>query len=213
MCGRFLLFTSEEYEEIRLIIKELELSDNSLEQLKTGEIFPTNIVPAIISDSENKKTYKLFKWGFPNFKQLSSVIINARGETLEEKPTFRKLLLTKRCLIPACGFFEWKKSGNKKDKYLIKPERNNYFYFAGLYNTFRERSGEAYTSFVIITTEANDEMKAIHNRMPLMITSTEEAEDWLNNKAPDFKRAKSIIIPFDQKIYLENQSNQLQFQI
>lgn len=214
MCGRFILFTGDEYEEIQLIIKEIEENHrNVLKDMKIGEIFPTNLVPIIAADENNNKTADLFKWGFPNFKQPSGVIINARGETLEEKPTFKKILYSKRCLVPACGFFEWKKNNSKKDKYLIKPREHNFFYMAGLYNSYIDKSGNPYKGFVIITTEANEEMADIHDRMPVIITEKDEANRWIDNRTTDLLDIKSLIKPYQYKLSFENQEAQLQFQI
>ena len=149
-------------------------------QMKTGEIFPTNIVPVITGVSGSKKNADLFKWGFPNYKQNSGVIINARCETLAEKPTFRKLLQNNRCLIPASGFYEWKTIEKHKEKYLIRPASDKLMYFAGLYNNFTDKNGIPFTSFVIITTEANSQMSQIHTRMPVILSSA-EANGWKND--------------------------------
>jgi putative SOS response-associated peptidase YedK len=152
--------------------------------MKTGEIFPTNIVPVITGVSGNKKNADLFKWGFPNYRQNSGVIINARCETLSEKPTFRKLLKNNRCLVPASGFYEWKAIENRKEKYLIRSAPDKLMYFAGLYNNFTDKNGIPFTSFVIITTEANSQMSQIHTRMPVILSSV-EAMHWINGIIPE----------------------------
>lgn len=149
-------------------------------QMKTGEIFPTNIVPVITGVSGSKKNAELFKWGFPNYRQNSGVIINARCETLAEKSTFRKLLQNNRCLIPASGFYEWKTIEKRKEKYLIRPTSDKLMYFAGLYNNFTDKNGLPFTSFVIITTEANSQMSQIHTRMPVILSSA-VANSWMND--------------------------------
>lgn len=213
MCGRYILYTSEEYEEILGIIREIESNQlDGYKNMKTGEIYPTDLVPVITKDDKNNNVVNLFKWGFPHFNQSSGVIINARGETLEEKTTFKKSLYTKRCIIPACGFFEWKKFNRENQKYFIRPAENKVFYMAGLYNTFNDKAGTPYNSFVIITTEANEEMAAIHNRMPLIFPSKKEAHGWINNSL-NSSEINSYIEPFKNKLYYENQSNQLQFQM
>ena len=123
MCGRYAILTEEDNLEIRKIINEVNERFKDTEEItkmKTGEIFPTNTVPVNTADSYNEKVVNLFKWGFPNFKQTSGVIINARSESVEEKPTFRKILHSNRCLIPASGFFEWKLIEDKKVKHLIR---------------------------------------------------------------------------------------------
>jgi len=179
MCGRYAVFTEEENEELREIINDInERYKDDAHKMKTREIFPTNIVPVITGHLGNKRTANLFKWGFPNYRQTNGVIINARCETLHEKPTFRKLLTNGRCLVPASGFYEWKASESKKEKYLIRPTGNELMYFAGLYNNFTDKSGITYTSFVIITTEANGQMSQIHTRMPVILSSA-EATTWI----------------------------------
>jgi putative SOS response-associated peptidase YedK len=214
LCGRYTLFTDEEYKEIRRMIKDIQKEQaNNIVNMKTGEIFPTNIVPIVTNDENDEKVINLFKWGFPNFKQQNGVIINARGETLEEKQTFKKILYTKRCLIPTTGFYEWKTIGKNKNKYLIRPNKYNFFYMAGLYNTFVDKYGEAYTSFVIITTDANKEMSEIHNRMPILLTSKEEYEGWIDNSLTNLSEIKSYIHPYEYKLSLESISEQLEFKI
>jgi putative SOS response-associated peptidase YedK len=147
-------------------------------QMKTGEIFPTDKVPVITADADGKRSAKLFKWGFPNFIKPGGVIINARSETLAQKPAFSKILHTGRCLVPASGFYEWKAAEGKKEKYLIRTSDRNFFYMAGLYNSFIDKKGNPFTGFVIITTDANRQMSAIHNRMPVIL-DTPEAGSWL----------------------------------
>lgn len=214
MCGRYVLFTDDEHKEIREIINEIESSQkDKIINMKTGEIFPTNIVPIITSSVDNKRTVNLFKWGFPNYKQTSGVIINARGEGIEEKSTFKKALYTKRCLIPACGFYEWKTLNKQKDKYLIKPENHNFFYMAGLYNSFIAKNGEAYNGFVIITADANEQMSKIHNRMPIILTEKDKVNGWINNSMSNLADIKSYLQPYKNNLHFENMSTQLQFSI
>jgi putative SOS response-associated peptidase YedK len=216
MCGRYILFTGEEYEEIQAIIREIENNNEEhISSMKTGEIFPTDIAPVIARDTNNNISFDLLKWGFPNYKQSGEVIINARGETISEKPTFKKLLYTKRCLIPASGFFEWKKNDKKKDKYLIRPEAYNFFYMAGLYNFFVDKSGKLYKGFVIITAEASKDMQSIHNRMPVIMTSKEEAYKWIDN-SNTLAQIKTCIEPYKNKLFFDNlseKSQQLKFEI
>lgn len=212
MCGRFLLFTSEEYIEIRAILEEIERNHNEeLINMKTGEIAPTNYAPIITSSEENKREARLFKWGFPNFKQTSGVIINARSETIEEKPTFKKALYTKRCIIPACAFYEWKGSDKKKDKFIIKPYGYKFFYMAGIYNTYKDKNGDDYNAFAIITTAANKEMSTIHDRMPILLTSKDDCNGWLNPNMNNLPEIKAYLKPYENKLLIDNTSAQLQF--
>lgn len=180
MCGRYAVFTEEENQELREIINGInERFTKNAPKMKTGEIFPTNMVPVITANAENARAANLFKWGFPNYRQSSGVIINARCETLHEKPTFKKLITSGRCLIPASGFYEWKTLEGKKEKYLIRTSNAGLMYFAGLHNNFIDKNGLPFTSFVIITTEANNQMSQIHTRMPVILDSA-AAATWIN---------------------------------
>lgn len=204
MCGRYAVFTDEGNEKLKNIIDLLAKSQKSdpasmetsinIPLMKTGEIFPTDLVPVITLDHENRKRVNLFKWGFPNYMKAGAVIINARCETLHEKPTFRNLLSTGRCLVPASGFYEWNKAaGSKKEKYLIRASDSPLIYFAGLYGSFTDKSGIRSTRFVIITTDANAQVAQIHNRMPAIFTSRDAAL-WLTASPLSFDQ---ILKPYE----------------
>jgi putative SOS response-associated peptidase YedK len=201
MCGRYAVFTEEENEELREIINDInERYKDDAHKMKTGEIFPTNVVPVITGNFENKRTANLFKWGFTNYRQPSRAIINARCETLQENPTFRKLLTNGRCLVPASGFYEWKATANQhKDKYFIHSDCNKLIYFAGLYNNFIDKSGIPFTSFVIITTEANNQMSQIHTRMPVILSGAEAAA-WITVGNTE---NTSILRPYSSELIFE----------
>jgi putative SOS response-associated peptidase YedK len=127
--------------------------------MKTGEIYPTDIVPVITSDSP-----QLMKWGFTRFNGKGQVI-NARLETVPEKPMFRKPFAKHRCLVPASYFFEWEKRGTKKQKYAIGLQDT--LYMAGLYR-FEQKI--PLPTFVILTRPAAPGISFIHDRMPVILT-------------------------------------------
>lgn len=166
MCGRY-NFTVEQSEELREMLEELNRKIHG-KIFNTGEIFPTHQVPLIIEE-DNKTSPVLSVWGFPKFDK-KGVIINARSETAFEKRTFRDSLINRRCIIPSTGFYEWDK---EKRKYLFRLEGTNTLYMAGLYSYFQNEM-----RFVILTTEANESMKDVHNRMPLVIPK-HEIETWI----------------------------------
>lgn len=181
MCGRY--YFDINIKELREILANMK--KNSDEPYKTDEIFPTNIAPIITC-----KGTILAKWGFPNLKG-KGVIINARMESLHERIMFKNLVNTQRCIIPASGFFEWKRnpSGARlKDKYFFKNP-NSVLYMAGLYNTFQDRdeqlslfsTNKEQPSFVIITQNSNEYMGGIHDRMPL-IFNKDEMQAWLRGE-------------------------------
>ena len=200
MCGRYVVFTDEENAELIEIINGIDQRyKNEAQQMKTGEIFPTDTVPVITSAPEGSTTVNLFKWGFPNYGKSSGVIINARCETLYEKPTFSRLLSAGRCLVPASGFYEWKAADDapkKKDKYLIRTSASKLIYFAGLYGSFSDKTGIPSTRFVIITTDANEQMSRIHNRMPVILDK-HEAMAWVR---PGTIPQATILRPYDREL-------------
>ncbi len=173
MCGRFQLLTDQELKDINWIISRLE--DGQLQKIKTGEVFPTDVVPVIMLNNKHIRPWPM-TWGFPHFKG-SGVIINARSETATEKKLFAGSIRRQRCVIPATGFFEWKKNQhNTKEKYLFKLPEEPVLYMAGLY-----REDDEGGRFVILTTQANESMEGIHDRMPLILKKP-EIRSWMRDE-------------------------------
>lgn len=205
MCGRF--YIEEDNIEFKKILNEINRRyKNKIVTFKTGEIFPTDIVPVITGDSRKGRMVDLFKWGFPNYYKPGRVIINARSETIEVKPTFKKVLFSNRCLIPASGFYEWQKNGDKKHKYFIRSSGHGLLYMAGLYNTFTGNNGKPFAGFVIITTEANKQMMTVHNRMPVLLED-EEASLWLRNDFSALTDVKKLLAPYRNLLSISSQSD------
>ncbi len=190
MCGRFTFYTDKELQEIDDIVRQVS-NDINYDRMKTGEIFPTEIVPILLPEKETIVP-KLYAWGFPKY-QGKGVIINAKSETARENWTFRAALKNKRCAIPSTGFFEWDKS---KKKYLFNVPEDDILYMAGLFNEF-----EGKRCFVILTTKANDSVGDIHERMPVVLPKN-RVEDWifhfdkvndlLFNNQPDLIKSMAI---------------------
>jgi putative SOS response-associated peptidase YedK len=181
MCGRYTVFTEDEVIEMREIINEVNqryINTAELAAMKTGEIFPTNVVPVLAQGTGDVEA-RLMTWGFPKW-QDAGVIINARAETALEKQMFRSSLLQRRCVVPSTGFYEWKHEGgkSKKDKYLVTLPGEDMLYMAGFYNTFRDKLGKPFIGFVILTAEANDSMAPLHDRMPVVLSADQRGR-WL----------------------------------
>jgi putative SOS response-associated peptidase YedK len=143
---------------------------------------PSQALPVVTNTLPN--TLQFFSWGLQPFwaKDVKAVkrSINARAETITEKPSFRKLLTSKRCLVPADGFFEWQVTDHGKVPYRILLKSEELFSFAGLWDKWADKeTGEVLHTFTIITTEANEVVKPIHDRMPVML-SPEAEELWLD---------------------------------
>lgn len=183
MCGRYYIADDEMGAEIRKICKEIDTryqNTSPCVPMITGEIYPTAAVPVLVARQESSLPV-LMTWGFPKWKG-SGVIINARAETVTEKPMFRSCIHQRRCLIPANGFFEWDHTpGHPKTKFFLEPSASPTLYMAGLYSEFTNQSGEKYTSFVILTVNANVSVRSIHDRMPLIVEPGQN-DRWLHDE-------------------------------
>jgi putative SOS response-associated peptidase YedK len=175
MCGRYFIADDQEEREIKKIIAEIEKKSADAGQpitLKTGEIFPTNLVPVLTLE-----TPQAMRWGFTGF-QGKGTLINARVETADQKPTFRTPYQQHRCLIPASWFFEWKTVDKKKEKYAIG--RDEPLYMAGVYRMEKEL---ALPTFVILTMPASPSVAFVHDRMPVIVAK-EHQTLWLEQAPP-----------------------------
>jgi putative SOS response-associated peptidase YedK len=175
MCGRFTLTLDPG--ELR---EELDLGPIAAELHARFNIAPTQPV-AVVTEPE-KRQVELFKWGLvPSWAKdptIGSRLINARSETLAEKPSFRKAFERRRCLILADGFFEWAHAGEKtarKTPYYFHLASGQAFTFAGLWEIWRSPGGEDLHSCTIITCPANERIAAFHDRMPVILP---EAVRW-----------------------------------
>lgn len=180
MCGRYSLFDEQDNAEIRQIIEEVNQRYPD-QPIRTGEIFPTNTVPILTADGTGL-TPKPLVWGFPKYTG-SGVIINARAETAEEKKTFRQSLFTSRCIVPSTGFYEW---DAQKRKYLFRLPGEQTLYMAGISKEY-----DGIQRYVILTTAANNSIKDVHHRMPVILpkdklkmwaSDTDAAIDYLHSE-------------------------------
>lgn len=164
MCGRVLLES-----DFNDILKRFFIEQSEVVEFKKGEGFPGDSLPVIVN--KEKKSLELHSWGFiVNDKR----VINARAETVLEKPLFRNCFISNRCLVPVNGFYEWKRDGNKKVKHKITLNGEEIFSLAGIYRDFLDRDGKVKRCVTIITTEPNLDMSSIHNRMPVIVDKKDE---------------------------------------
>jgi putative SOS response-associated peptidase YedK len=154
------------------------------EYKKSYNIAPTQTAPILKNDDE--KNFAMAKWGLVPYwakdEKIAYKTINAKAEPLAEKPAYKGSFKSRRCLIPADGFYEWKKTRDDKQPYRITMKDNSLFAFAGLYDVWK-RSGKELLTFTIITTEPNELMKNIHIRMPAMLERKDE-KAWLEENDP-----------------------------
>lgn len=198
MCGRYYA-DDETDKEIEKIIKQVD--EKLRNERKKGEVYPTNTAP-VIKMQNNILTLTYQQWGFPHFNH-KGVIINARSETALNKNLFRTSLLTQRCIIPAGLYYEWDES---KIKYEFKRADNSVMYFAGFYNNYNTQNAQIKAKYIILTTKANQSVRDIHDRMPLILDG-DEITDWLSNTA-DIKHYLNKI-PCTLSRYTENEQLKL----
>lgn len=158
---------------------------------------PSEELPVIINDGETH--VELMRWGLVPFwakdVKMGYKMINARAETVQEKPSYRKALAMQRCIIPADGFFEWKKAGREKTPYYFFLKDHGLFGFAGLYDIWKDKEGKDLRSYTIITTQPNTLLEPIHNRMPVILEKRDE-ETWLNPDETEAARLVKLLHPY-----------------
>lgn len=193
MCGRYTFYDSSQ------LAQKYALTPKIIDQLAMPlevnyNVAPGQYMPVIVRGGQ-ENTVMMMKWGLiPSWAKDPNIgykLINARQETLLEKTTWKRLVGSRRCLIPANGFYEWQKldSGKSKQPYYIHVSSQPLFSFAGLWDSWHDASGARVDTFTIITTEPNAEMSSIHNRMPVILNHDGEAL-WLGpgSLEPDLLR-------------------------
>ena len=200
MCGRYTLRVSPaELADLFGVINQFDWSPRY-------NIAPTQTVAAVRSlESGDGREMALLKWGLIPFwakdAKIASNLINARADTVATKPAFRAALKRKRCLIPADGFYEWKPIPGQKVKqpYLISVKGVPAFAFAGLWEHWTNPEGQRVDSCAIITTDANELMQQVHNRMPVILDPGDYGQ-WLDPELQDAKAVTDMLkqFPADQ---------------
>jgi putative SOS response-associated peptidase YedK len=193
MCGRFALKTPPK------VIQEHFHLPETIVLSPRYNIAPSQDVAVIrqLSDSYPRQLDMLY-WGLiPHWsKDMKSgyKLINARAETLTEKPTFRTPFKKRRCLIAADGFYEWKHEGTTKQPYYVQLKNGSLFGFAGLWEAWKGPDGNAIASCTIITTEPNELIRSIHGRMPVIL-QPEQYDTWLQDSY-DEKTLQQLLAPY-----------------
>lgn len=181
----------------------VEIYKEILEENYHVNAFTHPLYPIATGDNE----LQAFHWGLVPFwvkseeqaKEIENMTINAKADTVFEKPSFRHSIMSKRCIVPSTGFFEWRHEGKDKIPYFIQVKNEDIFSMAGIFDVWNNpQTGEIYHSFSIITSEANSLMEYIHNtkkRMPVILSSEDE-QRWID---PDLNKEgiKELLKPFD----------------
>jgi putative SOS response-associated peptidase YedK len=194
MCGRFTIAVTMDELMTRYDIDEITSPFNR----PNYNVAPTQMIPAIMIDGEITKLDQ-FKWGLiPTWAKnpkIAYTTINARAETVAEKPAFRNAIKRKRCLIPTSSFFEWKKIGADKQPMRILLKNEDFFSMAGLYESWRDPEGNIINSCSIITTTPNELMAEIHDRMPVLLKKEDE-ELWLDPGMTEPEMVRHLLVPY-----------------
>ncbi|MBF0350857.1 MAG: SOS response-associated peptidase [SAR324 cluster bacterium] len=181
MCGRFALDSSPEKLKQTFDLKYAKGFTAS-----RYNIAPSQEIPVIVQEN-SFPVLRTMKWGLVPFwakdPAIGNKLINARAETLAEKPSFRQALTRRRCLIPASGFFEWKSSGKQKTPLYIRLKNTPLFSMAGLWEEWKNPEGKTLITCTIITVPPNPFMEIIHNRMPAIVLPS-ATKQWLGVHQP-----------------------------
>ena len=193
---------------LEIMKKRFGFDSNGITLVPRYNIGPDQVAPVVMI--EGRKVLQMMRWGLvPHWARDDAPHrrnINARAETLAEKPTFRDSFKNRRCLVLADGFYEWRGSERKNDKtpFRFTLKGGGPFAFAGLWDKWRRPDGSTILSFAIITTEPNELISPIHNRMPVILHQEYE-ELWLDPSFKDTKELSSVLTPYlsDQMDFYE----------
>lgn len=197
MCGRFTLTANIEQLMSRFDIESFLFED---EYAPNYNIAPSQSVVAVIHDGKINKMGFL-KWGlippWAKEEKIGNKMINARAETIAEKPSYRNAFRRKRCLIPADSFYEWKRNEDgTKTPMRITLQSGELFSMAGLWEQWNSPEGASIFTCTVITTAANSLMSDIHDRMPVILKPQDE-KVWLNHSMSSQKSLSDLLKPFD----------------
>ena len=178
MCGRYVLqSTLQELEK-----KYGAVPEGTFSLSPRYNVAPSAEMPVVLID-DGERVIDIYRWGlipfWANSKNTGYSMINARCETLNSKKSFKKPFQSQRCIVPASGFYEWKKSSTGKIPFYITQKSSELMNLAGLYENWKSDSGEVINSYTIVTTPANKTVRNLHDRMPAMLTD-EELDTWLD---------------------------------
>ncbi|MCZ6892070.1 MAG: SOS response-associated peptidase, partial [Chloroflexi bacterium] len=196
MCGRYSLTSDLDTLQLRFGFRAGDLTYEP-----RYNVAPTQEVLTVTGDgSENQNHARFMRWGLIPFwakdASIGGRMINARAETVVEKPGYREAFQERRCLILADGFYEWRREGKLRTPMRIVLKNGDPFGFAGIWETWKNPEGELVRSCAIITTVPNALMEPIHNRMPVMLARDTE-ELWLDTGNKDTAELRELLIPYD----------------
>lgn len=194
MCGRY-QFSTEKFKELRQIVQDARRNSEQPDKVKlpvVGDVTPASVAPVLVAGGD-KVVARFQQWGLPGWH--GGLVINARAETVCDKPMFRRSMAGRRCVVPAAGYYEWDAA---RHKYFFQlPDKP--LYMAGIYDNV---DGE--DRFVILTIAPNDTVRDIHDRMPLILTH-EQVRPWLT----DPQAALELLVSAPPPLERENEDGQM----
>lgn len=194
MCGRYVI---EDFQELSETLRQVPFQ-SMYDPNPTWNAAPSQKLPVII-EADGTLQLRPLHWGLiPSWvkpgEKPKVTPINARSETVAEKPMFRNLVKRHRCLVPANGFYEWKKIGSGKQPYYIHPTQGPYMLFAGLFDVRTDDDGERQGSYTILTGESNHTMAELHDRMPIII-QPDDVELWMDPDITELEPLQHLLHP------------------
>jgi putative SOS response-associated peptidase YedK len=194
MCGRYTLTAP-----VERLAEEFGFEAASVDLPPNYNVAPTQGVAAVLSEGGERRL-EVLRWGlippWADDPQIGSRMINARAETAPEKPSFRRAFRERRCLIPADGFYEWKRTNGVKQPYYIHMKEGRPFAFAGLWESWKDDDGPEIRSCTILTTKPNALAGEIHDRMPVILP-TGSYDAWLDPEA-DRDELYGLLAPYPE---------------
>jgi putative SOS response-associated peptidase YedK len=197
MCGRYLITSTPE--AMRALFKYLEQPNFP----PRYNVAPTQPIP-IVRLHEGQRQFALVRWGlipaWVKDPKTFSLILQARSDSVVDKPSFKNAMKYRRCLIPADGFYDWNEATNPRKPYVVRPKHGGPIAFAGLWEAWVGPNGEEMETAAVITADANRTLRPIHHRMPVVIP--EQAFDlWLDCRNVDALTAAALLTPAPEDLF------------
>ena len=193
MCGRFILLT-----DLSVIVQSFRIGEVAAEYKTGNNISPGQEITAVIRNDDHNRLVN-FQWGLiPSWSKEASIgnrMFNARAGTITEKPSFKNAFQKRRCLIPVDGFYEWRKLGKEKKPLRFSLKSGEPFGLAGLYETWISPEQKPIQTCTVITTEPNDLLRPIHDRMPVIVKKEQE-DFWIDPDNQNQRELMSILKPY-----------------
>ncbi len=196
MCGRYRLSSTEEE------VAEFFEAQPTEELHPRYNIAPSQPVP-VIREVGSGRAISMVRWGLVPFwakdASIGSRLINGRSETVLDKPSFRSSFAERRCLVPANGFYEWKRAGKVKQAFHFGMEDASLFAFAGLWDRWKSPEGTILESCTILTTSPNELVRGVHDRMPVILHRNHH-DTWLTAPPAERRRLTEMLVPFEVEL-------------